>query len=91
MKIYVSGVKDVELESSIVEQQLIVMVDAMQNDLAFCQIVVSQEGRTGLLDLRDIDVARTLPDVLFPRVSVLPELAATIPPPPLEEMAVVAE
>jgi len=80
MKIYVEGVKDVVLESPITEQQLIVFVDAWQHGIGHSQIVVSQDGRKGMLDTRDIDVARTLPDVVFGRASALP---------PAGEMAVV--
>lgn len=80
MKIYVSGVPDVTLESPISEPQLIVMVDAWQHGVAHSQIIVSQGSKKGMLDTRDIDVTRTLPDVIFGRASTIP---------PAGEMAVV--
>ncbi len=72
MKIYVRDVPDVELESPIAEQQLVVMVDAWQHGIAHSQIHVSQNGKKGMLDTRDINVERTLPDVVFGRVTVVP-------------------
>lgn len=72
MKIYVRDVKDVELESPITEQQLIVLVDAWQHGIAHSQIHVSQGSKKGMLDTRDIDVERSLPDVIFGRASLPP-------------------
>lgn len=72
MKIYVRDVPDVELDSAISEQELIAMTAAMQRGVAQSQIHVSQGTKKGLLDLRDIDIERTMPGVIFPRASLPP-------------------
>lgn len=72
MKIYVRDVPDVELESPISEQELIAMTAAMQRGVANSQVQVQQGTKKGMLDIRDIDVERTMPGVIFPRASLPP-------------------
>lgn len=75
MKIYVVDVKNVELESPITPRQLLVLVDAWRHGIAHSQIIVSHDNRKGMLDTRDIDVERTLPDVVFDKESIIPPAA----------------
>jgi len=65
MKIYLADRKDVELESPISPHQLIVIIDASMHGLCHAQILARQGERTGRVDVRDIDRARTLPDAVF--------------------------
>lgn len=76
MKVYVKDVSDVELECAMSEQQLSYVVDACMNGLMHAQIFVTQGEKRGRLDVRDIDISRTLPNTLFNRTSIVPPSAA---------------
>lgn len=60
MKIYVRDVKDVELESPVTEEQFVVLVQAWRGSCLHAQLFVTQDAKKGRLDLRDIDIERTL-------------------------------
>jgi len=69
MKIYVKDVKDVEIESPISDQELAMMVCASLRGVAHSQVLVTQGKKEGLLDTRDIDMERTLPEFVYDRAS----------------------
>lgn len=65
MRIYINDVPDVDIESPISIHQLVVLVDAWQTGIAHSQIYVIQGDRKGRIDVADIDLVRTCPNVVF--------------------------
>lgn len=84
MKIYVNGVDDLGIESQITDCELMVIVNAhMRGLIRDAKVAVIFQGGRRYLEVAAIDVARTLPDVVFDTEMPpnLPGIASTRPPP----------
>lgn len=76
MRVYVKGVPELEITTTLSDKELIVLVQAFQRGLITGKIRVNYYQGDRYLDLAAIDVARTLPNIVFEKPSILP--------PPLE-------
>lgn len=65
MHIYLTDVRDVVLESPISEPELITMIDSWLRGASQSKILVQLEARKDFIDVKDVDIKRTLPGVLF--------------------------
>ena len=72
MRVYVKGVPELEVTTTLTDKELIVLIQAFQRGLITGKIRVNYYRGERYLELAAIDVTKTLPNIIFEKPSILP-------------------